>query len=61
MEQRIQTLRNLGEFHPRAREYLLQIFITVYEFPFVTVLELVRLYVLPERGDDDRSRLRVDT
>ena len=60
MQQWIQTLRNLGEFHFRTAENLLQIFVANDVLAFVGVLQLVRLDVLPQGGDDDWTSLSVD-
>lgn len=59
MQERIQSLRYFGEFHSWTAEYLVQVLVAVDEFPLVTILELVRLYVLPERRYNDGPRLRM--
>ena len=60
VEQRIQSLRDLGKLHAIRLEYLLEEGVAVDKLPLVGVLELVGLDVLPEGGDDDGPGLCVD-
>ena len=59
MEQRTQTLWDLGKLHPLRVEDLLEKLVAVDVLLLVRVLQLVGLDVLPERVDDDGPGLGV--
>lgn len=40
MEEWVQPLRNFGKLHPLNAKYLLEIFVAVYEFSFMCVLQV---------------------
>ena len=61
VEQGVESLGYLGKLHPVALEYLLDEGVAGHVLPLVGVLQLVRLDVLPQRGDDDGSGLSVNT
>ena len=59
MEEWVEALRDLGELHPLRVEDLHEELVAVDELSLVRVLQLVRLDVLPQRRNDDRSAERI--
>ena len=61
MEEGVQALGDLGKLHPLRVEDLHQKLVAVDKLSLVRVLQLVRLDVLPQGGDDDGPSLGVDS
>lgn len=60
-EQWMEPRRDLGELHPLALEYLLQVLVAVDVLALMSVLQTMGLDVLPEGINDHWTCLGVDS